>query len=105
MHGHLNVKFLLKLKHFSLQRFRWLEKPEVVKATFIHSFAFYDVFKSSPDTFPIRNGLQKETHFRHRFLNIALGDARRSVQVNQETSRLNGTHHLMVVIYWAKILI
>jgi len=105
MHGHLNVKFLLKLKNFSLQRFRRLEKPEVVKATFIDSFDFCVVFKSSPDTFPIRNGLQKETHFRHKILNTALGDARRRVQVNQETSRLNGTHQLMVVIYWGKILI
>jgi hypothetical protein len=32
------------------------------------------MFKSSPDTFPIRNGLQKEKPFRHKILNIVLGD-------------------------------
>jgi len=64
------------------------------------------MFKTSPDTFPIRNGLQKETPFRHKFLSIALGDDRRRVQVDLETSRLNGTRQLlMVAIYWAKILI
>jgi len=62
------------------------------------------MFESSPDTFPIRNGLQKEKPYRHKILNIASGDARRRVQVNRETSRLNGTLQLMV-IYWAKILI
>jgi hypothetical protein len=42
---------------------------------------------------------------RHKLLNIASGDARRRVQVNQETSKLNGTLQPMVVIYWTKILI
>jgi len=37
--------------------------------------------KSSPDTFPIRNGLQKEKPYRHKVLNITLGDARRRVQL------------------------
>jgi hypothetical protein len=63
------------------------------------------MFKSSPDTFSVRNGLQKEKPYCHKILNIALGDARRRVRVTQETSRLNGTLQLMVVIYWPKILI
>lgn len=77
----------------------------MVVVTFIDSFAFYVVFKRSPDTFPIRNGLQKEKPCRHKFLNIAFGDARRRVQVNQKASKLIGTHQLTMVVYWAKILI
>ena len=54
------------------------------------------VGKRLSDIFPIRNGLKEGDVLSPLPFNVALQNAIRRVQVNQDGFKLNGTHHLLV---------
>jgi len=65
------------------------------------------VGKNVPDRFRIRNGLKQGDALSPMLFNFALEYAIRSVQVNQDGLKLNGTHHLlaMMLICWEEAYI
>ena len=67
------------------------------------------VGKNVSDKFPIRNGLKQGDALSSMIFNFALEFAIRSVQVNQDGLKLNGTHQLqayaMMLIYWEEAYI
>ena len=57
-----------------------------------------------PDRFPVRNGWKQGDALSLLLFNFALEDAIRRVQVNQDGSKLNGTHQIPVYADDANIL-
>ena len=53
------------------------------------------VGKNLSDMFPIKNGLKQEDALSSLLFNFALVYVIRRVQVNQNSLKLNGTHHLL----------
>ena len=54
------------------------------------------VGKNLSDTFPIRNGFKQGNALSSMLFNFALEQAIRTVKVNQDGLKLNGTHKLLV---------
>ena len=54
--------------------------------------------------FPIRNGLKKGDALPPLLFNFALEYVIKSVQVNQDGLKLNGTHHLLAYADYVNIL-
>ena len=57
------------------------------------------------DMFPIRNGLKQGDVLPPLLSNFALQYAIRRVQVSQDGLKLNGTHRLVILIYWEEVQI
>ena len=62
------------------------------------------VGKNLYDKFPIRNGLKQGDALSPLVSNYALDYTIRSVQVNQDGLKLNGTHQILVYTYKVNIL-
>ena len=62
------------------------------------------VDKHLSDMFPINNGLKQEDALKPLLCNVALENAIRRVQVNQDGLKLNGTHTIPIYVVDVNIL-
>ena len=68
----------------------------LIKMSLTETYSRVRVGKNVSDRFPIRNGLKKGDALLLLLFNFALGYIIKTVQVNQNSLKLNGTHQLVV---------